>query len=692
MRTTVSTAKDHSSKTDQGGSTLGVTDGRISSQTAMRNAAADRLSQLKSVASDSPQIKQLRGRQQSMQTKVRPQIQAPVPHSPVIQGYFAVNSGGGGYVPAVGTTFESQQKVNGIATRTQKTIGALNTTQTQEQEYQGGNFVNQGGPVVTPGTPDIHVSANAEMAIENTAAEARNYFATANSLAASNNALTQTGSAVRLHATGQTTTVPTNPDPNNYDATPKALSKIQVDPNIDPQANLGDFFGTAECNNFVKKIIGSAERVAVVGTGVNELELDAPTESEPFNAIADYVSSTPQGNQTPANLDQHVVANQVDQNAQVNYNNLNKAHVDPSLGINEHASPEVGEGYVIRPLKDDIDNERQGQAQVANQFSNNGGNDEYLNELTALRNTNQQLDVKLQGLSLKAQSLKHIWIYHYAGVVAKDGGDTITLENYNRGQEKKWIINDAFDDLFLAQQDFRDFVWQTTPTLKAQDHIQQRDLINQMQARGVVLNGALQVLYDTARDTANANIGPINSMIHFKMYGSEVGQSFHEKWQPSTANQITLRIRQSLDGTRATKLNLANNLNVALQAAFNQACPNQLVAHRLNVLDTDLQNDVGLCIADINNATSIQEIEDACHAINQLKNGIEAELAFCLETLLPNVQAQAPLATLIQQIANEIANNGIGYRVRGRDEARTLKRSLQALHACATAVNQIANL
>ena len=611
----------------------------------------------------------------------------------VVQGYFAVNSGDLGYAVPQGTSFESQQKVDGIATRIEKTVDAAGDTDTQISEYDGAQFQNQGGPVNSGGVPNLNVSTQGELAIENTTAEARNYFASPNALAASNTKLREVGSEVRLAPTGQTISVPTNPDPANYDATPKQLDKVQVDPNIDGNGDLDNFFASYECNNFVQNIIGSAERVAVLGRGANQVEVDAPSENEPVNVIADYVSSTGPAHQHPQNLANDIQANQPGPNAQSDYNAMNKNDVDASLGINAHALPEIGEGYVVKPLKDDIDQERLSQEQTANKFHNVGGhNDEYLQALNDLNATNQLLDVKTQGLNAKAMSLKHLWIYHYAGVIAKDGGDTITLENYNRAQEKRWIISDAFNRLFLAQQDFRDFVWQSTTDLKAQDFARQRQLINNMQARGALLNGAFQGLYDTAHGIVEAHIGPMRSMIHFKMYGSEAGQSFHEKWQPSTANQVTLRIRQSLDQTKNQKVNAAQNNSNQLQAALNQVCPNVVVANRLTLTANNLQNDIALCIVDIQNAGTIEAVNQACSQVNTLKDALDVELGLCLEILLPTVQAQSPLPNLIQQLATEIGNNAIGYRIQGRDDARNLKRSLQALHASAVAINQVRDL
>ncbi len=616
-----------------------------------------------------------------------------VTKTPVIQAYFAVNSGAGGYDPAVGTVFESQQKVDGVSRRTEKQITAPNQTQTQEQTHGGGaNFIPHGGPVVNAGVPNINVSEHSEIAIENTVAEPRNYFSTPGALALSNNTLNDVNSSVRLHHTGQTIDIPTNPDPAHYDATPKTLTKTQVDPAIEPAGDLAAFFGTNECNNFVKKIIGSTEHVAVIGTGIHEREVGAPSENEPFNPVADYVSSTAQGLQTPLGLDTAMTTNAPGVNAQGNYNAMNKAQVDPSLGINTNATANIGEGYVIKPLKQDIDQERMDQENPANQFAQLGTlNDEYLQALTDLRNTNQLLDVKVQAISLKAKSLKHLWVYHYAGVVAKDGGDNITLENYNRGQEKKWNINDAFDDLYIAQQAFRDFVALQTPTLKAQDHIQQRALINQAQQRGLLVNGALQGFLDLAQAKVNANIGPINDMIHFKMYGNMPGQSFHEKWQPSTANQVTLRIRQSVEKTRATKVNQAITACLRMFQALTKNCPNPYVAGRLINTRTDMHTDMGQVQLDIANAVTINDIMVACRNINVIKNNVVGEIQFCLHHLLPNVVPQALLPALIIQINGEIVNNAVGMRIRRRAAAQALVNSLQALHDAAVEIGHVQN-
>ena len=50
---------------------------------------------------------------------------------------------------------------------------------------------------------------------------------------------------------------------------------------------------------------------------------------------------------------------------------------------------------------------------------------------------------------------KHKWGYHYAGIVAEVGGDSISLENYNRGTPLQWALDDMFQQKVAAVAEFR---------------------------------------------------------------------------------------------------------------------------------------------------------------------------------------------------------------------------------------------
>jgi hypothetical protein len=195
-----------------------------------------------------------------------------------------------------------------------------------------------------------------------------------------------------------------------------------------------------------------------------------------------------------------------------------------------------------------------------------------------------------------------------------------------------------------------------------------------------------------AQAKIDADIGPINDMIHFKMYGSLPGQTFHEKWQSSTANQVTLRIRGSLENIRAKKLRASISIRQRLNSALTQNYIDPIIDTRLTTYRTLVDGALATYQQDINNAVSIAQVIQGTEDINIVKRNVVTELSSCLTALLPGTPPAANLTALIAQINVEINNHSIGLRVRHRDAARTLKNSLQALLNAANGINLVQTL
>jgi hypothetical protein len=94
------------------------------------------------------------------------------------------------------------------------------------------------------------------------------------------------------------------------------------------------------------------------------------------------------------------------------------------LGVNEYASPEVGQGIVTHKLG----TTQPGGGGVGTQLTDN-----YNARVIANPNNNT------------------VWGFHWAGVIAKDGADYITLENYARNAEDNLLQLSTTDPRFYFQ-------------------------------------------------------------------------------------------------------------------------------------------------------------------------------------------------------------------------------------------------
>ena len=83
---------------------------------------------------------------------------------------------------------------------------------------------------------------------------------------------------------------------------------------------------------------------------------------------------------------------------------------------------------------------------------------EYFEVVQELQNHNPMLDIAEQDMSDQAKSLIDSWSYHFATVVGKDGGDMVTLENYNRGVENENNIRDIFHKLLTGFEEYNEEV------------------------------------------------------------------------------------------------------------------------------------------------------------------------------------------------------------------------------------------
>lgn len=184
-------------------------------------------------------------------------------------------------------------------------------------------------------------------------------------------------------------------------------------------------------------------------------------------------------------------------------------HAPETVGANKYADPAVGEAFgifarhVVPPI---------------------GLFQQLWNEITTVH-----------GL-LNARRPHMQWSEHWAGVVAKSGGDYVTLENYNRAAAGKDLVLERLEKDYKeiqAADDMQAFVSGT-------DHY--KSLPNEWRAQRLVRLGRDYMRY-------GAQIGgftgfyeeQLQNMWYFAMYGSEK-QSFHETWKGSAPDGVTTKV------------------------------------------------------------------------------------------------------------------------------------------------------
>jgi hypothetical protein len=144
------------------------------------------------------------------------------------------------------------------------------------------------------------------------------------------------------------------------------------------------------------------------------------------------------------------------------------------------------------------------------------------------------------------------WTYHYASVVARDGGDSVTLENYNRTSEDRSVLEREVRGLLAHRNDLDTVI----------EHVHAW-----MGNHEVIINPEITAeerrTFETHRDEAAAQLRqlglafesdaqPEGDRWFFQMYGpvksvpgAADDQSFHRAWTQTPgefSNPLTLRV------------------------------------------------------------------------------------------------------------------------------------------------------
>ncbi len=469
----------------------------------------------------------------------------PIGGQTLIQRYTIINPAD--YVLGVGSQFASQDVVMGggtakfVRNTREQTIGGM--VDTQEEGSGAGAWNKTADKVPSVGAlPQLKYGTDGTDAvgIENTTAESKVFYATPGVIAASNAKLKSLDAEARLVDAGGSLDAPSDAA---VLASPK-LNLHMVKPGKTPNGQapqvLEKFGEIAECNSFIKNIIGDlTDRVAVFGPGQGS-EAMVKEEKEPTQAIANYAATQLGDGQALASelTTTGTTTGMHDTALPMPYTNMvGKGARDQTLGINSGANAGVGEGYVIT----------QGSPMPGS---------------VTVRAWLDGLDKKLNGLVLTSAEndmFKHKWGYHYAGIVAKVGGDAVSLENYNRGTQLGWALDDLYNERIQAVVGLRNHLESlanagetvpSIPKLRNQWFVSLASDLNKLGATATVDQiAARNALNQVATAAQGMEIGT-SDLWHFKMYGSGGGQSFHEQWENTVDSPMTLRIRQSEDASK----------------------------------------------------------------------------------------------------------------------------------------------
>jgi hypothetical protein len=246
----------------------------------------------------------------------------------------------------------------------------------------GGNTAN----VVNHGGSKLRVSNDNEMAIENSDLRGRQpkvFFATAAVVTAANQALTAAGSRVSLQPGGTGITIWTSRTTQN--------TLLRVTPlfnNASPDSL------PQNCNAIAGEVIGGDHQMTAdhgSGYAAETVARLAPQARARYRAA--YKDT----------------ANRFDDDAHSNalarvYAKSAKAKDIKARGANRHARPGVGETFMIATI---------------------GAGPQLANGVARVRDYKSGEDRDLG------------WSFHFGGVVARSGGDRITLENYARGDNRQ---------------------------------------------------------------------------------------------------------------------------------------------------------------------------------------------------------------------------------------------------------------
>lgn len=253
--------------------------------------------------------------------------------------------------------------------------------------------------------------------------------------------------------------------------------------------------------------------------------------------------------------------------------NLKKA-----VGINEMTAPEVGESFSSFGIAAPQTMDEKGIIGHGVNLTEmtDPETEKVIKDYLILQSSSKKLGMLAKSEYKKAKGLV-LYGDHHGAVVAKDGPDTITFENFNRGQETNLLKEELWSEWFTGQEEFNKEVnmevrqmiknvRQEEENPNYDNHLRNLRSFNKkllalerFQQGFVDLTSQVRAKFETNIESEQ------NNLWHFNMYGAGgqtftdeegnvKGQSFHEAWSKGVPNTLTVRTTGLMDDEQKNNL------------------------------------------------------------------------------------------------------------------------------------------
>ncbi|MGH2531831.1 MAG: hypothetical protein ACRDJW_05940 [Thermomicrobiales bacterium] len=423
--------------------------------------------------------------------------------------------------------------------------------------------VKAGKQIVKPlQNPDLKVADKGDLAIA-VAPQPKEFYADQAVLAASNSKLESVGSPLRLVGSGTSLTVPV-PGLGNQT---KQLQLVQ--PTMAGPGGLAAL--SDKCNEIAAVVMGkqnvTEEKAEAIfqsqgGGSVKSMKLDfrggahslpgATTEPGPTR-VAEFLTSLPQLPMTPKALTGHLgdtKGTMPPEGTAAEYGRMPPWVTQDrakDVGVNEAVLPDVGEAFATmsigeRSERPSLDYTRERSLDWLKLVAV-----EQMNAIKVKLGRMRQEEAE-EALREYAKQFAHNvdepWSWHFAGVVARSDGDTVTLENYNRDPDIKKAMVAAYRE---AERNHTARMNEYKASLEHGGKTVEQILQDDPSFPSYAVQGLNKELI--AKGQAAILQAPQPSGLwYFQMYGSKAGQTFHEASVRSGdfTNPLTIRWRDAL--------------------------------------------------------------------------------------------------------------------------------------------------
>jgi hypothetical protein len=358
-----------------------------------------------------------------------------------------------------------------------------------------------------PGDVSLRMSDDGSLAVHDTEREPKEFYATSEVFKKSNDALEQAKSDYTLVQEG-----------SGIKTGSGELSKITPRTRKDAPEDKASRFAD------LIKVQCIAVARSVIGRYAMEVVPAGKTAPRPWGAsagddLASHVAATVRGGRTTgADTGAGNESDRPGTTVAKDYGTALREHpgeadaAAQAMGINNYAQPDVGEAFATLSI----------------------GNDDKIDYATAEA-----------GQTSTDRSDKDVWNYHFAGVVARslDATDWVTLENYTRNQQAETALKELKGKL-LEDYQKKTKGWLFNKNGKEPKGQWDSDKIMEM----------IKELRKASKEEAQKEYQALEMdqmawqrKWFFRMYGSKVGQRFHEQQyksgQGDFVNPLTVRVR-----------------------------------------------------------------------------------------------------------------------------------------------------